>query len=83
MLQPVRRLALKRLVKLSQGAFTAEMVDELVQRAEAGEVPRGRVGTGAAEPAPSADDGDDADRREPGVGREDHATAASPARPSS
>ena len=38
-MRPVRRLALKRLVKLSQGAFTAQMVEDLVQRASAaGEV---------------------------------------------
>ena len=38
-MRPVRRLALKRLVKLSQGAFTAQMGEDLVQRASAaGEV---------------------------------------------
>jgi NAD(P)-dependent dehydrogenase (short-subunit alcohol dehydrogenase family) len=40
-LRPVRRLALKRLIKLSKGAFTAEMIDQLVARAAAGDVPAG------------------------------------------
>jgi NAD(P)-dependent dehydrogenase (short-subunit alcohol dehydrogenase family) len=40
-LRPVRGLALKRLVKLSKGMFTQEMIDELVRRVEAGEVPAG------------------------------------------
>ena len=48
-MKPVRRLALKRLIKLSQGAFTAEMIDDLVARAAAGEVPAGAG-------APTADD---------------------------
>ncbi len=39
--KPVRRLAIKRLVKLSQGAFTQEMLDDLVRRAAAGDVPAG------------------------------------------
>lgn len=34
-LHPVRRLAFKGLVAMSKGAFTPEMVDELVCRAEA------------------------------------------------
>ncbi|WP_426515474.1 SDR family NAD(P)-dependent oxidoreductase [Diaminobutyricibacter sp. McL0618] len=34
-MKPVRRLALKRLIKLSQGAFTAEMIADLEQRAAA------------------------------------------------
>ena len=38
-LRPVRRLAIKRLVKLSKGQFTQEMIDELVARAAAGDVP--------------------------------------------
>ena len=37
--KPVRRLAIKRLVKMSRGAFTQEMLDDLVRRAAAGEVP--------------------------------------------
>jgi NAD(P)-dependent dehydrogenase (short-subunit alcohol dehydrogenase family) len=38
-LRPVRQLAISRLVTLSRGAFTIEMLDELVRRVEAGEVP--------------------------------------------
>jgi NAD(P)-dependent dehydrogenase (short-subunit alcohol dehydrogenase family) len=38
-LRPVQRLAIKRLIKLSKGQFSQEMVDELVARAAAGEVP--------------------------------------------
>ena len=40
-LRPVRRLALKRLVTLSKGQFPAELVEQLVARAAAGEVPDG------------------------------------------
>src|SRR4051794_19784939 len=32
-LKPVRRLALKRLVPMSKGAFTAEMIDDLARQA--------------------------------------------------
>src|SRR6188768_1635426 len=39
--KPVRRLAIKRLVKMSQGAFTQEMLDDLIARAAAGEMPAG------------------------------------------
>ena len=49
-MKPVRRLALKRLVKLSQGAFTAAMVDDLVQRAAVGDA------SGAAPAAGATDD---------------------------
>lgn len=38
-LRPVRQLAISRLVTLSRGAFTTEMLDELVRRVDAGEVP--------------------------------------------
>jgi NAD(P)-dependent dehydrogenase (short-subunit alcohol dehydrogenase family) len=38
-LRPVQRLAIKRLVKLSKGQFSQEMVDALVARAAAGDVP--------------------------------------------
>lgn len=48
--KPVRRLAIKRLVKLSRGAFTQDMLDELVRRAQAGDAP------GSA-PAPAASEG--------------------------
>jgi NAD(P)-dependent dehydrogenase (short-subunit alcohol dehydrogenase family) len=58
-MKPVRRLALKRLIKLSQGAFTAEMIDDLVARAAAGEVPAG------AEAATG--DGSATDEAEPSV----------------
>ena len=37
--KPVKRLAIKRLVKMSRGAFTQEMLDDLVRRAAAGDVP--------------------------------------------
>jgi NAD(P)-dependent dehydrogenase (short-subunit alcohol dehydrogenase family) len=37
-LRPVRGLALKRLIKLSKGAFSQELVDDLVRRVAAGEV---------------------------------------------
>jgi len=45
-LRPVRRLAIKRLVKLSKGQFTQQMIDELVARAEAGYVPVATAGGG-------------------------------------
>ena len=47
-LKPVRRLALKRLVKLSKGKFPPELIDELVRRVEAGHVP---ASTGPADAA--------------------------------
>jgi NAD(P)-dependent dehydrogenase (short-subunit alcohol dehydrogenase family) len=47
-LRPVRGLALSRLVALSNGQFPAELVDELVRRADAGEVPEGAAPEGAA-----------------------------------
>lgn len=57
--KPVRRLAIKRLVKMSRGAFTQEMLDDLVRRAAAGDVPSGAAGADAAAPsatpAPSED----------------------------
>jgi NAD(P)-dependent dehydrogenase (short-subunit alcohol dehydrogenase family) len=56
-LRPVRRLALKRLVKMSKGAFTDEMVAELARRAAAGEVPEGAAATDA--PVASAGEGDE------------------------
>jgi NAD(P)-dependent dehydrogenase (short-subunit alcohol dehydrogenase family) len=46
-LRPVRRLALKRLVKLSKGSFPPELIDELVRRVEAGDVPATVPVTGA------------------------------------
>lgn len=38
-LRPVSKMALNRLVQVSQGAFTQDMVDSLVQRVEAGDIP--------------------------------------------
>lgn len=46
--KPVRRLAIKRLVKMSRGAFTQEMLDDLVRRAAEGDVPGGAVPADAA-----------------------------------
>ncbi len=46
--KPVRRLAIKRLVKMSRGAFTQEMLDDLVRRAAAGDVPAGAPAAAAA-----------------------------------
>jgi FlaA1/EpsC-like NDP-sugar epimerase len=40
-MRPVHRLAIKRLVKLSKGQFSQELLDELVARAAAGDVPAG------------------------------------------
>jgi NAD(P)-dependent dehydrogenase (short-subunit alcohol dehydrogenase family) len=40
-LKPVRRLALKRLIKLSKGQFSEAMVTDLVTRAASGEAPEG------------------------------------------
>ena len=37
--RPVRCPAIKRLVKLGRGSFTTEMLDELVGRVEAGDIP--------------------------------------------
>jgi NAD(P)-dependent dehydrogenase (short-subunit alcohol dehydrogenase family) len=49
----VHGIAIGRLVQMSQGAFSQEMVDELVRRVEAGEVPEAgqQVATGDAAPA--------------------------------
>ena len=48
-LRPVRRLAIKRLVKLSKGQFSQEMIDTLVSRAAAGDVPETAGGNTPAE----------------------------------
>lgn len=48
-MRPVRRLALKRLVKLSKGTFSQELLDELVQRAHAGDVPANASAADASE----------------------------------
>ena len=68
-LRPVRRLALKRLVQLSKGAFSTEMIDELVRRVEAGEVPAGAAAADAGDTAGAAgaagtESGDDSDAAE-------------------
>lgn len=49
--RPVSRLAIKRLVKLSKGAFSQEILDDLVRRAAVGDVPAD------AAPAASVDEG--------------------------
>ncbi|MET2011491.1 SDR family NAD(P)-dependent oxidoreductase [Microbacterium chocolatum] len=46
--KPVRRFAIKRLVALSRGAFTQEMLEEIVRRAQAGETPGSAPGAGAS-----------------------------------
>ncbi|TQJ29849.1 SDR family NAD(P)-dependent oxidoreductase [Microbacterium sp. SLBN-146] len=46
--KPVRRLAIKRLVKMSRGAFTQEMLDDLVRRVAAGDVPADSPSVAAA-----------------------------------
>ena len=56
---PVRRLAIKRLVKLSRGSFTQEMLDDLVARAAAGDVPGDATGAAPAVTAEGADGADD------------------------
>jgi NAD(P)-dependent dehydrogenase (short-subunit alcohol dehydrogenase family) len=54
--KPVRRLAIKRLVKMSRGAFTQEMLDDLIARAAAGDVP---AGSGQAAASAVNTEGDD------------------------
>ncbi|GAA1930584.1 hypothetical protein GCM10009775_23310 [Microbacterium aoyamense] len=54
--KPVRRLAIKRLVKMSRGAFTQEMLDDLVRRAAAGDVPAGASAPTDAEEVSAADE---------------------------
>lgn len=54
-LKPVRRLAIKRLVKMSRGAFTQEMLDELVSRVASGDTPVVTPSEGApSAPSPQA-----------------------------
>jgi NAD(P)-dependent dehydrogenase (short-subunit alcohol dehydrogenase family) len=55
-LRPVRKLALKRLVKLSKGQFPPELIDELVRRVEAGEIPASAGGTDASPAATATPD---------------------------
>ena len=66
-LKPVSRLAIKRLVKLSKGRFSQQMVDDLVARAAAGDVPAGATAPGAASAADAADA--DAEASAPAVER--------------
>jgi NAD(P)-dependent dehydrogenase (short-subunit alcohol dehydrogenase family) len=47
-LKPVRRLALKRLVKLSKGRFSEELIDQLVARAASGDVPTTDAASGVS-----------------------------------
>ena len=56
--RPVKRLAIKRLVKMSKGAFSQETLDALVRRAAAGDVP-----AGARSRAPADADGSTPARR--------------------
>jgi len=51
-LKPVRMLALKRLVKMSRGMMTMEMVDDLVARAASGTVSESVRAVGEAAPEP-------------------------------
>ncbi|POH66443.1 short-chain dehydrogenase [Cryobacterium zongtaii] len=53
-LRPVRKLAIKRLVKLSKGQFPAELIDDLVRRVAAGDVPASAAATDAPPAAPAA-----------------------------
>lgn len=47
-LRPVRKLAIKRLVTLSKGTFPPELIDELVRRVAAGDVPGAHPATDAS-----------------------------------
>lgn len=40
-LRPVRRLSMKRLIAMSHGQFTQEMLDDLIAKVKAGEIPAG------------------------------------------
>lgn len=53
-LRPVRRLAIKRLVTLSKGSFPPELIEELIRRVEAGDVP---ASAGQETPTTDARDG--------------------------
>lgn len=50
-LRPVRHMALKRLISMSRGQFTEDMANDMVRRANAGEMPRGAA-TAPSEPEP-------------------------------
>jgi NAD(P)-dependent dehydrogenase (short-subunit alcohol dehydrogenase family) len=72
-LRPVRRLALKRLVQLSKGAFSTDMIDELVQRVEAGDIP-----ASASASTSGATDAAETGAADAGVGDEDDAAEVYP-----
>lgn len=56
-LRPVRRLAIKRLVKLSKGSFPPELIDELVRRVEIGDVPASEATVSSVDSTgPASDD---------------------------
>lgn len=57
-MRPVQRLAIKRLIKLSKGQFSQEMVDQLVARAAAGDVPAGAADASAEAPEPTTESAD-------------------------
>ncbi|HEY9366562.1 MAG TPA: SDR family NAD(P)-dependent oxidoreductase [Agromyces sp.] len=57
-MRPVQRLAIKRLIKLSKGQFSQEMVDQLVARAAAGDVPAGAADASAEAPKPTTESAD-------------------------
>ena len=65
-MKPVQRLAIKRLVKLSKGQFSQQMVDDLVARAAAGDVPASSADVGATADSTS---GADPAETTPGVER--------------
>lgn len=52
-MRPVRRLAMKRLIKMSHGRFTEEMLADMVAKVKAGEVPEGTTLPQAEKPQPS------------------------------
>lgn len=60
-MRPVQRLAIKRLIKLSKGQFSQEMVDQLVARAAAGDVPTGAADASVQAPEPAAESAGSAD----------------------
>lgn len=55
-MRPVRRLAIKRLVKLSRGSFTQDQLDELVRRAQEGGMTGASDGADVGTDAPPATD---------------------------
>lgn len=52
-LRPVRRLSLNRLIKMSHGQFSPELLDDMIRRANAGEMPEGATETPVASAEPS------------------------------